>query len=323
MKVIICTKYGPPEVLELQELDKPYPKYNEVLIRIRTTTATLYDCWQRSGTAPPGFGLLFRLASGLRRPRQAILGTELAGEIEDIGKEVTKFKKGDQIFAYRGMNLGAYVEYICLPEDDVIALKPKNMTFGEAAAVQQGALTALYFLRKANIQNGQKILIFGASGGVGTFAVQLAKHFGAEVTGVASTPKLELVKSLGADHIIDYTKEDFTQSDKVYDIIFDTVGKSVIGKAKNSLKEGGVYLFTTFGVLKFFQIQYHKIKSKLKVFLGTLEEKTEDLNYIKDLIEAGELKSIVDKQYPFEQASEAHRYVESGAKKGQVVITIS
>lgn len=323
MKAIVCTKYGPPEVLQIQEVEKPTLKANEVLIKVYATSVTLYDCWQRSGTAPPGFGFLYKLATGFRKPRQPIFGTELAGEIEAVGKDVKLFRKGDQIFAYTGMSLGAYVEYICLPEDGVLAIKPNNMTFEEAAAVQQGALTALYFLRNANIQSGQKILIFGASGGVGTFAVQLAKHFGAEVTGVASAQKLELVKFLGADKVIDYTKEDFTKNGETYDVIFDTVGKSVVRRSKRSLKKGGFYLFTTFGLVKFFQIQWSKMRSKMKVFLGTLEETAEDLIFLRELIEAGKLKSVIDRRYPFEQAAEAHRYVETGQKKGQVVITLA
>ncbi|MFX0044041.1 MAG: NAD(P)-dependent alcohol dehydrogenase [Candidatus Hodarchaeota archaeon] len=322
MKAVVCTKYGPPEVLQIQEVEKPNPKANEVLIKVYATSVTLYDCWQRSGTAPPGFGFLYKLATGFRKPRQPIFGTELAGEIETVGKDVKLFKNCDQIFAYTGMSLGAYVEYICLPEDGVLAIKPNNMTFEEAAVVQQGALTALYFLRNADIQSGQNVLIFGASGGVGTFAVQLAKHFGAEVTGVASTQKLEFVKSLGADKVIDYTKEDFTKNGETYDVIFDTVGKSVVRRGKKSLKKGGFYLFTTFGLPKFFQIQWHKMRSKMKVFLGTLEETTEDLIFLRELIEAGKLKSVIDRRYPFEQAAEAHRYVETGQKKGQVVITL-
>ncbi|MCP4760148.1 MAG: NAD(P)-dependent alcohol dehydrogenase [archaeon] len=323
MKAVICTKYGEPEVLQLQDIEKPIPKENEVLVKVHATSVSLFDCWQRSCTAPPGFGLLNRLACGFIKPKQPILGTELAGEIEAVGRDVKLFKKGDNVFAFTGMNLGAYVEYICLPEDGALALKPTNMTYEEAAAVQQGALTALYFLKRTNIQRGQKVLIFGASGGVGTFAVQLAKHYGAEVTGVASTTKLELVKSLGADKVIDYTKEDFTENGEVYDIIFDTVGKSDVKRGKSSLKKDGFYLFTTFGLPKLFQILWHRRKGDMKVFLGTLNEKAEDLIYLKELIETGILKSVIDRRYPLEQAAEAHRYVETGQKKGQVVITMS
>jgi NADPH:quinone reductase-like Zn-dependent oxidoreductase len=322
MKAIICTKYGPPDVLQIQEMEKPTPKANEVLIRIHATTATLYDCWTRSSTAPPGFGLLMRIAAGIRKPKQPIFGTELAGEIEVVGSDVTKYKKGDQVWGYLGMNQGAYVEYICLPEDGVLAFKPINMSYEEAAAVQQGALTALYFLRAGNIQRGQKILIFGASGGVGTFAVQLAKYFGAKITGVCSTSKIDFVKSLGAEKVIDYTKEDFTKSGEMFDIILDTIGKSDVGRSKKLLKKEGTYLFTTFGIPKLFRILWLQIISRKKAFYGTLEEKTEDLEFLKELIEEGKLKSVIDRTYPMEEAAEAHKYVESGQKMGQVIITL-
>jgi NADPH:quinone reductase-like Zn-dependent oxidoreductase len=322
MKAIVYSKYGGPEVLELKEIEKPIPKDNEVLVKVHATTVTKYDCWQRSCTAPTGFGLLNRLASGLRKPKQPILGTELAGEIEAIGKDVTLFRKGDQVFGSIAMSMGAYVEYICLPEDGAMALKPINMTYEEAAAVPQGALTALYFLRKANIQSGQKVLIFGASGGVGTFAIQLAKYFGAEVTGVCSTTKLELVRSLGADKVIDYTKEDFTKNGDTYDIIFDTVGKSPFSGSKRSLKKEGLYIHTTFGLPRLFRMLWLKMTSSKKAIIGLLEEKMEELIFLKELIEAGKLTSVIDRSYPFELTAEAHRYVETGQKKGQVVITV-
>jgi len=322
MKAIVYTKYGPPEVLQLTEVAKPTPKANEVLIRIYATTATTYDCWQRSSTAPTGFGLLMRIASGIRKPKKPILGTELAGEIEAVGKDVKLFRKGDQVFGYPGMSMGAYAEYICLPEDGALALKPANMTYEEAAAVQQGALTALFFLRKGNIQSGQKILIFGASGGVGLFTVQLAKYFGAEVTGVCSTTKLELVKSLGADKVIDYTQEDFTKRGETYDIIFDTIGKSPFSGSKRSLKKEGIYLFTTFGLPRYFRILWLNLTSSKKAISGLLKETPEDLIFLRELIEAGKLKAVIDRRYPLEQAAEAHRYVETGHKKGHVVITV-
>ena len=322
MKAIVYEKYGLPEVLQIKEVEKPVPKDNEVLIRVYATTATLYDCWARSSTAPLGFGLMSRIASGLRKPKQPTLGTELAGEIEAVGKDVKRFKKGDQVFGSIAMSLGAYAEYICLPEDSTLTLKPINMTYKEAAAVPQGALTALYFLRKANIQSGQKILIFGASGGVGGFAVQLAKYFGAEVTGVCSTKKLELVKSLGADNVIDYTKEDFTKNSEIYDIIFDTVGKSSVSQSKKSLKKEGFYLFTTFGLPKLLQILWFNITTSKKAIVGLLEERTEDLNFLKELIETGKIKSVIDRSFPMDQAAEAHDYVEKGLKKGHIVITI-
>ncbi len=321
MKAIVCTKYGSPDVLQLKEIEKPIPKDNEVLIKVYATTVTLYDCWARSCTAPPGFGLLSRLASGLRKPRQPILGTELAGEIEDVGKNVKLFKRGDQIFGFTA-SLGGNAEYICLPEDGVLSQKPINMTYEEAAAVPQGALTALTFLRKGNIQSGQKILIFGASGGVGTFAVQLAKYFGAEVTGVCSTKKLELVRSLGADKVIDYTKEDFTKNGETYDIIFDTVGKSPFSSSKRSLKKEGLYIFTTFGLPRLFRMLWLNMTSSKKAIIGLVEERSEELIFLKELIEAGKLTSVVDKIYPLELTAEGHRYVETGQKKGQVVITV-
>jgi len=318
MKAAVYTKYGPPEVLQVKEVEKPSPKDNEMLIRVYATTATLYDCWGRACTGPPGFGLLIRLSSGIKKPKRPILGTEFAGEIESVGKDVNLFKKGDQVFGFTGMNLGANAEYLCMSEDGALAKKPTNMTYEEAAAIPYGGLTALYFLRKGNIQNGQKILIFGASGGVGTFAVQLAKYYGAEVVGVCSTPKIELVKSLGADKVVDYTKEDFTKSGEMYDIIFDTIGKSPFSASKRSLKKEGFYVFATFGLGRFFRVAFNK-----RAISGLVEAKAEDLIFLKELIEAGKLRPVIDKRYPLEQIVDAHRYIESGQKKGQVVVTLA
>ncbi len=321
MKAMVFTKYGSPDVLQLKEIEKPAPKDNEVLIRVHATTATLYDCWVRSSTAPPGFGLISRIASGIRGPKQPILGTELAGEVEAVGKDVKRLKQGDQVFGL-SLNSGTYAEYICLSEE-AVATKPDNMTYEEAAAVPYGALTALYFLRTANIQSGQKVLIFGASGGVGNYAVQLAKSFGAEVTGICSTTKLEMVKSLGADNVIDYTKEDFTKSGETYDVIFDTIGKTSVSRSKKSLKKNGFYLFATFGLPKLIQILWLKLTSSKKVGpLGVVEESAEELTFLKELIEAGKMKSVIDRRYPLEQAAEAHGYVETGKKMGNVVITV-
>ena len=320
MKAIICTKYGQPDVLQLKEVKNPTPKDNEVLVKVFATTVTTYDCWARSSTAPPGFWLPSRIASGFRKPKQPIFGTELAGEIEAVGVDTTRLNVGDQVFGFSA-SLGAHAEYMCLPEEGV-AVKPANMTYEEAAAVVQGGLTALYFLRKGSIQSGQKILIFGASGGIGTYAVQLAKYFEAEVTGVCSTPKSEMVKSLGADKVIDYTKEDFTKNAQTYDIIFDTVGKTSVSRSIRSLKENGLYIFATFGLPMLVQVLWLLRKSSKKTIFGVLEERPEDLIFLKELIEAGKIRSVIDRRYPLEQVAEAHRYVETGHKKGNVIITV-
>jgi NADPH:quinone reductase-like Zn-dependent oxidoreductase len=320
MKAIVCTKYGQPDVLQLKEVKNPTPKDNEVLVKVFATTVTTYDCWARSSTAPPGFWLPSRIASGFRKPKQPILGTELAGKIEAVGVDTTRLNVGDQVFGFSA-SLGAHAEYMCLPEEGV-AIKPTNMTYEEAAAVVQGGLTALYFLRKGNIQSGQKVLIFGASGGIGTYAVQLAKYFGAEVTGVCSTPKLDMVKSLGADKVIDYTKEDFTKNTQTYDIIFDTVGKTSVSRSIGSLKENGFYIFATFGLLMLLQVLWLLRKSNKEAIIGVIEESPEDLIFLKELIEAGKIRSVIDRHYPLEQVAEANRYVETGHKKGNVVITV-
>lgn len=322
MKAIVYDRYGSPEVLHIQEIEKPTPKNNEVLIRVYATTVTKYDYWMRSCTAPPGFGFLMRIATGIKKPKQPILGTELSGQIEGVGKDVTLFKKGDQVFGFTGMSMGAYAEYICLKENDALAIKPVNMTYDQAAAIPQGALTALYFLRKGNIRRGQKILVFGASGGVGLFAIQLAKHFGTEVTGVCSTAKLEIVKAMGADKVIDYTKEDFTQRGEAYDIIFDTVGRSPFSGSVRSLTKEGFYVFTTYALSRLIRIVWQNLTSSKKAVSGLTEKNPEDLIFIRELIEAEKLKVVIDKRYPMEKASEAHRYVESGQMKGHVVITL-
>ena len=327
MKAIVYTEYGPPEVLQLKEVEKPSPKGDEVLIRIHATAATTGDVNARGFTfVPPGFGPLPRLMFGLRKPKKTILGSEVAGEIEAIGIDIKQFKKGDQVFGIDGVHLGAYAEYVCRPEEGALAIKPANMTYEEAAAVPFGATTALYFLRdKGNIQNGQKVLINGASGSVGSAAVQLARYFGAEVTGVCSTTNIELVRSLGADKVIDYTKEDFTQSAETYDIIFDTVvGKTSFSRCKSSLKQGGIYLAVAGGLKELIQMLWTTVIGNKKVIFGGGEasERKEYLIFLKDLIEAGKIKAVIDRRYPLEQTAEAHRYVDKGHKKGNVVITV-
>jgi NADPH:quinone reductase-like Zn-dependent oxidoreductase len=325
MKAIVYTEYGPPDVLQLKEVEKPAPKEHEVLIKVYATTVTSGDYKARNlDTSTKIMGLLFGFNFGLRRPIKTILGSELAGEIESVGKDVKLFKEGDQVFGIAGEDMGTYVEYKCLSEEGAVAIKPANITYEEAAAVPFGAHTALHFLRdKANIQSGQEVLIYGASGSVGTYAVQLAKYFGAEVTGVCSTTNLEMVKSLGADKVIDYTKEDFTESSETYDVIYETVGKSSFSRNKGSLKPEGIYLAGNFAMSGMVPMLWTSMTSSKTVVFGPAPEHKEDLIFLKELIEAGKIKPVIDRRYPLEQTAEAHRYAEKGHKKGNIVIIVA
>ena len=330
MKAIVWTKYGSPDVLQLKEIEKPTPKDNEVLIKIHATTVTSGDCEMRRMKTAIRYRILMRLYIGLIRPKRiTILGMELAGEIESIGKDVKLFEDGDQVFAATGfIGMGAYAEYICLPEepnksdDGILAIKPINMTYEEATAVPVGGIEALNFLRQGNIKSGEKVLINGASGTIGTFAVQLAKYFGAEVTGVCSTTNLEMVKSLGANKVIDYTQEDFTRRGEKYDFILGVVSKSSFSGCIRSLKQNGRYLIADAGLSLRVRGRWTSRRGTKKVIFGRLLSKTEDLLFLKKLIDEGKLKSVIDRRYPLEQTAEAHRYVETGHKKGHVVIIV-
>lgn len=322
MKAIVWTKYGSPDGLHLGEVAKPTVKDNQVLIKIRAATVTAGDCEVRSLKFPLWLALPIRLYMGIINPRNKILGQELAGDIEAVGKDVKRFKVGDPVFGGTGLNFGAHAEYICLPENGVLAIKPATMTYEEAAAVPTGGLEALHFLRKASIQPGQKVLIVGAGGSIGSFGVQLARHFGAEVTGVDSTAKLDMLRSIGAAQVIDYTQEDFTQNGETYDVIFDVVGKTSFAPTYRLLKPNGRYLIGNPSLSHIVRMFGASITGGKKVIIGAANQSTDDLVFLKGLIEAGALKSVIDRRYPLEQTADAHRYVDTGQKRGNVVITV-
>ncbi|WP_404458386.1 NAD(P)-dependent alcohol dehydrogenase [Sutcliffiella horikoshii] len=315
MRAVVYTKYGPPEVLQLKEVDKPVPKDNEILVKIVATAVNAAD-WRLRKADPVAVKLFF----GLTRPKKPILGGVLAGIVESVGCDVKRWKAGDEVFGSSGMNMGAYAEYICLPEDGVVALKPFNLSYVEAATVPFGGHTAIHFLRKANIQPRQKILIYGASGAVGTAAIQLAKLYGAEVTGVCSTTNVEMVSSLGADKVIDYTKEEITGDN--YDVIFDTVGKIPYEAVKKTLKKKGTWILGGAGVTQMVQGYWSGLSRRYKIISGLALEKEDDIRFLRELIEKGKYKAVVDKSYPMEQLSMAHSYVEKGHKKGNVGVII-
>lgn len=331
MKAIVCNEYGTPEVLRLKDVAKPTPKDNEILIRNRATSVNFGDTLARNfkGATAKNFNMPFmiwlfaKLYFGWSKPRIKIFGSEFAGEVEAVGANVKSFKPGDQVFGYLGQNMGAYSEYICMPASGCVALKPNNMSFDEAAVIPYGAIMALNLLVRLNILPGQKILIIGASGAIGSAAVQIANYLGAEVTGVCSTNRLEYVKMLGAKNVIDYTKEDFTRNGQVYDIIFDVLGKSSISKCKSSLTHNGRFLFASFKMGKLFQMFWTSIAGGKKVICAMAPGSVEDLYSVKKLIEDGKIKSLIDKRFSLEETAEAHKYVESGQKKGNVVITVN
>jgi NADPH:quinone reductase-like Zn-dependent oxidoreductase len=322
MKAIVYEAYGSPDVLKLKEVAKPVPKSNEVLIKVHATTVTTGDWRVRSLNLPPGFGFLGRLIFGILKPRQPILGSEIAGVIESVGKGVSKFKVGDAVFSFSDAAMGCHAEYRCMGEDGPIALKPSNMSFNESAPLSFGGTTALSFLRRANLKAGDKILINGASGGVGTAAVQLAKHFGAVVTAVCSTPNVELVKSLGADDVIDYLKEDFTKNGVKYDVIMDIAGNAPYSRSKGSLVERGYLLMVLAGMFDMLQAPWISMYSGIRTVVGPAFGKAEDLRYLAQLAESGKFKTIIDKCYPFEKMADAHRHVDTGHKRGNIVVIL-
>ncbi len=322
LKVVAVSKYGAPDVLRLHDVETPSPKENEVLIKIHATTVTSGDCRVRALNVPSGYGLIVRLLFGWSTPKQPVLGTELAGVIEAIGKNVTKFKIGDAVFAFTDFSMGCYAEYKCLPEDSMTVAKPANLGFDEAAALSFGGTTALDFFRRAKLGRGERILINGASGAVGLAAVQIAKHFGAEVTGVCSTANVDLVKSLGADHVVDYTNQNFTKIGETYDVIMDTVGNAPFSRCKASLKLNGRMLMVYADLWDMLQTPWVAITSRKKIIAGPVVGRIQDLHFLAALASSGEYLSIVDRRYRFDEIVAAHCYVDTARKRGNVVINV-
>lgn len=322
MRAFIYRRYGGPDVVELSEVPKPVPRDNEVLVRIRATTVTSGDWRVRTMCVPTGLGIIARLAFGFTRPRQPIMGSELAGTIESVGKDVTRFCVGDEVFGFPGGAMGCHAQYRAMPEDGRLARKPTNLSFEEVASLPFGASTSLHFLRKAGIRPGDKVLVIGASGGVGTAMVQLAKHYGAEVTGVTSTTNLALVASLGADRVIDYTKDDFTARRETYDIVVDTVGRTPFARCKPVLKDKGRLLAVAAGIPEMLATLWAPLTGSRRVIAGPAEERVSDLAEMATLAEAGALKPVIDRRYGFVQMAEAHAYVETGRKRGSVVVSV-
>jgi 2-desacetyl-2-hydroxyethyl bacteriochlorophyllide A dehydrogenase len=329
MKAVVWTKYGSPDGLQLQEVEQPVPKDNEVLVRVQATTVTAGDCEMRRLQLPLMLSFPLRLYAGFLRPKRiSRLGQELAGEVEAVGQQVTSYKKGDQVFGTTGFGFGAYSEYICLPAEPnemqgVLAAKPANLSYEEAAAVPTAGFEALHFLRKANIQRGGKVLIIGAGGSIGTFSVQLARHFGAEVTGVDSTEKLDMLRAIGANYVIDYTKEDYTNSGDSYDLIIDVVGRRGVARRLKLLKPGGYYFLAFAGLSHMLLGLWTSLTSNKKLKIEAASQKKADLIFLKDLIEAGQIKPIIDRCYPLAQMADAHWYAETGQKKGNIAIKVA
>jgi len=321
MRAVICTSYGPPDVLQLVELPKPTPKDTEVLVRIRAATVMAGDCELRGSKGSLPWQLLLRLGFGLRAPRRKVLGQDLAGEVESVGKGVTLFKTGDQVFGNTGLRLGAYAEYVCLPEDGMLATKPANTTFEEAATFPSGGLYVLPLLSRTNVQSGQKVMIIGAAGTMGNIAVQLSKLYGAEVTGVDNTNKLEMLRSIGADKVVDYTKEDYTSGGETYDVIFDVTGKSSFSGCIRILKQDGTYVMGNLGLLRTIRGRWAS-RGGRRIIAGYLTYQKKSLDSLKHLVEEGRLKPVIDRRFPLEEIAEAHRYVDTGEKQGNIVITV-